>query len=101
LHETGYIYNDLKTENVMVLNNEDKKGVQVKLIDYGFATRYIDKKGVHLENSEVNSFKGNLLFASINSLEFNMPSRKDDLLSLCYFIIFLLNGACFPLMDFS
>ena len=46
-------------------------------------------------------FCGNLAFASLDVLSFNRPSRKDDLIMVCYFMIFLLNGAEIPfLYDF-
>ena len=36
------------------------------------------------------------MFASPSTLAFNAPSRKDDLISVCYIVIFLLNGCCLP-----
>jgi len=44
------------------------ENVQVKLIDYGLASRYLDKYGNHLEKKEEPTFKGNLLFSSTNTL---------------------------------
>ena len=46
----------------------------------------------------MSKFCGNLIFASLDVLKFNRPSRKDDLLMLCYFLIYLLNGGEMPLI---
>ena len=74
------------------MNNE----ASVILIDYGMATSFLDKNGNHLKKDQVDTFKGNILFASLSALEFNQPSRKDDLISLCYLMLYLLNDGDFP-----
>lgn len=66
--------------------------VSVNLVDFGFATSYIDQStGQHVEKEEVDIFRGNMIFASLNQLDFKVTSRRDDLLSLCYFLIYLFN----------
>ena len=32
-----------------------------------------------------------MFFASVNQLEFQSPSRRDDLISLCYLLVYLVN----------
>ena len=50
--------------------NNDKK-FEVVLIDYGFATNYLEKNGKHLiQDKEVDLFRGNIMFASLNQLRF-------------------------------
>ena len=63
------------------------------------AQKFIDKDGNHLKNKVMSKFSGNLAFASLNVLLFNRPSRKDDLIMLCYFLIYLLNGAEIPFLN--
>jgi hypothetical protein len=60
------------------------------------ATKYVDEDGNHLPNDEMEKFKGNLIFATLNTLNFNRPSRKDDLISLCYLLFNMLNGGDLP-----
>ena len=51
VHNTGYVYNDLKLDNIMI-DPHKNNDARVLLIDYGMATRYLDKKtGNHLEKS--------------------------------------------------
>ena len=38
------------------------------LIDYGFATAYLNNSGDHLPLEEMENFKGNLIFASEHTL---------------------------------
>jgi len=43
------------------------KGAPVSLIDFGFATRYLNQKtGQHIECKDVEEIRGNIIFASIN-----------------------------------
>ena len=52
VHEAGYVYNDIKLENIMIHSNKDDQDSDPKivLVDYGMAMRYIDDAGDHLEN---------------------------------------------------
>lgn len=73
IHRAGYVYNDLKLDNIMLaLNvkeyfNEEKcfKNEIINLIDFGFASSYIDNQtGLFLQKKTISKFRGNLLFAS-------------------------------------
>ena len=80
VHSAGYTYNDLKLDNIMVgYNNKPIKGCKfdafqntsLHLIDFGFATRFADKStGKHLPQSDVDTFRGNMIFGSLNQLNF-------------------------------
>ena len=81
VHLAGYIYNDLKPDNV-VINIVHGQPVAA-LIDLGLTTKYLDQNGRHFKNTEMtSSFKGNYCFASLDSMNFFKTSRKDDLISL-------------------
>lgn len=101
IHAAGFTYNDIKLDNVLVgfqnkMNPESRNcfdNCTLHLVDFGFAQRYIDKKTrQHIEPQEIQTFRGNMIFASLNQLNFQMTSRRDDLISLCYLLIYLLNG---------
>lgn len=102
IHSTGFVYNDLKLDNVMLefdanvpntyVDGNIFKDTKLALIDYGFATRYIDKKkNEHIKKYEVDLFQGNLMFGSAYQLSFASTSRRDDLISLVYLLIFIIN----------
>lgn len=86
----------------MVKQRKDDKTTRrdpkIVLVDYGLAMKYTDSDGNHLPNRQMTSFQGNLIFASVDVLSFNRPSRKDDLLMLCYLLISLLNRNELPLI---
>jgi hypothetical protein len=63
----------------------------MNLVDFGFSSRFVNKKGAHIQPSELDYFRGNLLTASLDHIKQNSPSRKDDLISLVYLAIFLVN----------
>jgi serine/threonine protein kinase len=110
LHSSGFVYNDLKPDNIMfgfksklpLDSSSTLSNVSVHLIDFGFATRYLDKNtGEHLKKSERPTFRGNIMFGSPNQMEFVTTSRRDDLISLLYLLVFLINGGNLLDVDLS
>ena len=102
VHESGFVYNDLKLDNIMINRKNDRQNeydFNLVLIDYGLAIEYRSDSGKHLPMEEMPEFKGNLIFASEHALCFKRPSRRDDLLSVCYLLIYLLNECDFPLLN--
>ena len=45
LHSSGYTYNDLKLQNIMIPITKPNNRITPILIDYGFASKFTDKKG--------------------------------------------------------
>ena len=93
LHSVGYNHNDIKPSNIMIDND-----FNATLIDFGFTTKFMASKNVHLECSETKSFRGNLLYSSQDQMLFKSTSRKDDLTAACYLMFALLNSNIFPMM---
>ena len=85
----GYIHNDLKLDNILIGNDDPST---IYLIDFGTSTKYLDTDGAHIQNKRLGSFTGNLLFSSINSCKGNTKSRRDDVESAIFIMIYLLNG---------
>ena len=67
---------------------------EVYLIDFGFSDKYVYcPDNEHISESEtVDFFQGNMLFASVHQMDFKKTSRKDDLISLFYLLIYMLNN---------
>lgn len=80
------------------------KNTPINIVDFGFATKFAKasigedgkKKTLHKSMCKVDVFRGNMIFASANQFEFTMTSRRDDLISLCYLLIFLINKGNIP-----
>ena len=51
----------------------------------------MDKNGEHIKEGQQTKFKGSMLFASQTAFQFMQTSRKDDLESLIYILVFLLD----------
>ena len=49
------------------------------------------------ENVEV--FRGNMIFASVNLFKFKITSRRDDLISLMFMLVFLFNDGHLPFIN--
>ena len=98
VHDAGYIYNDLKLDNLVIgdapeLGDPNANLHKIRLIDYGLAKKYVDDRGLHLPEQQSTAFEGNLIFSSANGQNLRSTSRRDDLISLCYLLIYSLEGS--------
>jgi len=86
IHTRGYIHRDIKPENFL-LDIEKKR---VYLIDFGFCKMYM-KNGVHIKKKErkENTIIGTPNFVSIRVYEGEEGSRRDDLESFVYIMLYL------------
>ncbi len=65
----------------------------VYLIDYGLAKRYKDPKtGMHIKYKDGKSLTGTARYASVFTLMGIEQSRRDDLESIAYSLIYLFRG---------
>ena len=44
IHQRGFVYNDLKIDNLVIGNSSDNIS-KLKIIDFGLVTRYLDPSG--------------------------------------------------------
>lgn len=101
IHDTGYTFNDLKLDNIMVgypkqlIDSKEYQG-KINLIDFGLAQKYVDENGQHIPKTKLTCFQGNLIFASKHCFNLTTHSRRDDLISLSYLLLYLIDGdLCF------
>ena len=87
IHECGFLHRDIKPDNIL-LSKDYKK---IFLIDYGLSKDYIEKKKHICNRTGVNP-SGTLRYMSKNVNNGNECSRRDDLISLGYTIIYLAKG---------
>jgi serine/threonine protein kinase len=89
IHNKGLIHRDIKPDNFLYGLNKDIHNIY--LIDFGFCKPYIqDNK--HIPFKKTNNIIGSKTYASINSHNLNELSRRDDLESLGYILIYLYLG---------
>lgn len=89
IHDEGIIHRDIKPENIMLKINEEK--YNIFLIDFGLSKLIIDNQGIHIAEKHDKKFVGTAKFCSINNHKGIELSRRDDLESLIYTFIFLIN----------
>ncbi|KAG9130804.1 hypothetical protein Leryth_021980 [Lithospermum erythrorhizon] len=94
MHSKGYVHGDVKPENFLLgspLTPDEKK---LFLVDLGLATRWEDMNtGVHVDyDQRPDVFRGTVRYASVHAHLGRTSSRRDDLESLAYTLIFLLRG---------
>ncbi|OHT01006.1 Casein kinase I isoform delta-like protein [Tritrichomonas foetus] len=91
LHQRNFIHRDIKPDNFVV--GLGSKQSQLYLIDFGLAKRFRDPLTLqHMEFSDGKKLTGTARYASVNVLSGIEPTRRDDLESLGYVLIYLLNG---------
>lgn len=88
IHEKGLIHRDIKPENIVF----NKKGTDIYIIDFGLCRKYIDNNNEHIEMNKRNTIIGTPNFVSVNVHNGIEPSRRDDLISVAYIILYLING---------
>ena len=64
----------------------------IYLIDYGLVKRYVTGNGIHIPYCERKRMIGTLRYSSVNSQLGYEQSRRDDLESLGYCLIYMLKG---------
>ena len=91
LHSRHLIHRDIKPDNFLMGINDKKKIVYI--IDFGLAKRFRDPKtGLHLPYKDGKSLTGTARYASIYTHLGIEQSRRDDLESLAYSLIYFTNG---------
>ena len=86
LHTTGFIHRDIKPDNIMVGLRQPSI---IYLADFGISKVYRDKKQNHITQMIEMGFVGTRLYASPNAHSMITQSRRDDLISLGYTLIYL------------
>ena len=87
IHTKDVIHRDIKPLNITVGNENQNL---IYLIDFGFAHKYRSSRtGKHIRYKNIKKFVGSMRFLSINANKGYEQSRRDDLESLGYMLIYL------------
>lgn len=98
VHECGFLHRDVKPANFTVGPpvEDELLGGQTRviyIIDFGLCRPYIDEKtGKHFPPRPRAGFRGTPRYASIHCLRGMDVGRRDDLWSLFYVLVELVNG---------
>ncbi|KAF3632871.1 putative thioredoxin-related transmembrane protein 2-like [Capsicum annuum] len=94
LHSRGYVHGDVKPENFLLGPPGTPDEKKLFLVDLGLATKWCDtSSGRHVEyDQRPDVFRGTVRYASVHAHLGRTGSRRDDLESLAYTLIFLLRA---------
>lgn len=90
LHNNDFVHRDLKPDNFLIGINNMRHYVYI--IDFGMSKRYKNANRVHISVKTGKKLIGTARYASVNSHLGIELSRRDDLESLGYILIYFLNG---------
>ena len=90
LHENNFIHRDIKPENFTIGLKKFKNIIY--MIDYGLTRKYCDSHKNHIPYKEGKHLTGTALYASIYTHKGIEQSRRDDLESLGYMMIYFCKG---------
>lgn len=91
VHQRGIVHRDLKPENFMFESADGD--ATLHLIDFGLSKCFVDSRTqMHIPFRSDKSLTGTPRYASLGNHDGLEQSRRDDLESLCYVLIYLMRG---------
>lgn len=93
LHAKGYVHGDVKPENFLLGQPSTPQEKKLFLVDLGLATKWKENSRGHVKyDQRPDVFRGTVRYASVHAHLGRTASRRDDLESLAYTLIFLHRG---------
>lgn len=92
IHSKNFVHRDIKPENFALGLGAASRNT-IHCIDFGLAKRYRDEAHVHVPYREGKRLTGTARYASINTHLGVEQSRRDDIESLAYVLLYFARGS--------
>lgn len=90
-HKKNYLHRDIKPENFVIGSKEED--LDIYLIDFGLSRAYLTEDGHHIPFKDKKGMVGTARYVSINTHLGCEQSRRDDLESIGYILIYFVKGS--------
>jgi casein kinase 1 len=91
VHDNHYVHRDIKPENFLIGKGQTEQTIYI--IDFGLAKRYRDEHTrIHIPLKENRNLTGTARYASCNAHNGLEQSRRDDMESIGYVLLYLFKG---------
>jgi serine/threonine protein kinase len=91
IHLKGVLHRDIKPENFLLKTNSQNIS-ELYLIDFGLSGSFLDEGNKHIQMKTNERLIGTPRYMSVNTQQHITPSRRDDLESIGYILIYLHKG---------
>lgn len=91
VHHLGIVHRDIKPDNFAI--GHGANAARIYIFDFGLSSQFISANGKHVPERTGLSLIGTMRYASPHTHAGHLQSRRDDLISLFYMLLYFATGS--------